>query len=101
LSEQLRVSVKEGRLCFPIWLQPRAGRNRILGVHGGALKVSLTAPPVEDRANRQLIEFLAEILRVPRHSICLVTGRKSRNKVVTVDDLSLADFNQLLHPYLV
>jgi uncharacterized protein (TIGR00251 family) len=83
----------DGRLClkesatevtFAIHVVPRASRNEIAGVEGEALRVRLTAPPVEGAANAALIAFLAEVLGVPRRDVRLVSGQTSRHKVVAV-----------------
>ena len=67
-----------------IHLQPRAARDRVAGLHGEALKVTLTAPPVDNAANSALLTFLAAFLEVPRTSLSLVSGAKSREKRVLV-----------------
>jgi len=67
-----------------IHLQPRAARDRVAGLHGEALKVTLTAPPVDNAANSALLTFLAALLEVPRPSVSLVSGAKSREKRVLV-----------------
>ena len=77
-------------LSFSVRVHPRAKRNSITGVHGDALKLSLTAPPAEGRANEALIAFLAEVLRVPRASVTIAAGQSSRNKVVRITGLSAA-----------
>jgi hypothetical protein len=73
---------------FDVKLHPRARKNAITGTLGDALKVSLTTPPVEGRANQALIEFLAEVLSVPRSSITIAAGQKGRLKVIAVAGLS-------------
>jgi hypothetical protein len=65
-------------------IQPRASRDRVVGLHGEALKIALTAPPVEGAANAALFTFLATLLQVPRTSVSLVSGEKSREKRVLV-----------------
>lgn len=75
---------------------PRAGRNAIVGVQGGRLKVRLTAPPVEGAANTALIEFLARTLDIPRRDVRLVSGERGRNKVVLVCTLTPAEVCQRL-----
>jgi uncharacterized protein (TIGR00251 family) len=65
-------------------LQPRASRNRLIGQHEGRLKIALTAPPVEGEANAALLTFLAALLQIPRSSLRLLDGEKSRNKEVGV-----------------
>jgi uncharacterized protein len=71
-----------------IKLQPRASRQKILGVHGSELRMSVTAPPVDAAANRALIEFLGELLQVSRSQIELIRGQTSRHKTVRIKGLS-------------
>lgn len=68
----------------PVRVAPRASRDAVLGVHDGALKVALTAPPVEGAANESLVKLLAKSLGVSKGSVRLVSGEKSRDKVVVV-----------------
>ncbi len=71
-------------ITFYVKVQPRARRNAIVGELGDALKIALTAPPVDGRANEACIEFLANLLRLPRSLITIVAGQSSRNKVVQI-----------------
>jgi uncharacterized protein (TIGR00251 family) len=71
-------------VTFSIKVQPRAKRNAITGELGDALKISLTAPPVDGRANAACIEFFANLLKVPRSSVTIAAGQISRNKVIRV-----------------
>ena len=73
---------------FAVKVHLRAKKNAITGILGDALKLSLTAPPAQGRANHAVIEFLAGILRLPRSSITIAAGHTSRNKVVRVSGLS-------------
>ena len=73
---------------FEIKVHPRAKKNAITGEVGDALKVSLTAPPVEGRANEACLELLAKILKVPRSSITIAAGQNSRNKLIRVSGLT-------------
>jgi len=73
---------------FAVRVHPRARKNAITGTLGDALKLSLTAPPAEGRANQACIEFLAEVLRLPRSSVTIAAGPASRNKVVRVAGFS-------------
>ena len=72
---------------FQVKVHPRAKKNAITGVVGDALKLALTAPPVEGRANEACIAFLAEVLNVPRSSVTIAAGESSRNKVIRVSGL--------------
>jgi uncharacterized protein len=71
-------------ITFAIKVQPRARRNAIVGELGEGLKIALTAAPIDGRANQACIEFLAELLDLPRSSITIVSGHSSRNKVIRI-----------------
>jgi uncharacterized protein (TIGR00251 family) len=75
-------------VTFAVKVHPRAKKNAITGELDGALKISLTTPPAEGRANHACIEFLAKLLKVPRSSVTIASGQTSRNKVVRVAGLS-------------
>ena len=68
-------------------VQPRSSRNQIVGEQNGALKIKLTAPPVDGEANAALIDFLASCLKIPRKDINLVKGDASRLKLVEIAGL--------------
>ena len=71
-------------VTFAVKVHPRAKKNAITGELGDALKLSLTTPPVEGRANEACIEFFAKLLKVPRSSVTIASGQSSRNKVIRV-----------------
>jgi uncharacterized protein (TIGR00251 family) len=71
-------------VSFAVKVHPRARNNAINGEIGDALKVSLTTPPVEGRANQACIKFFAKLLKVPRSSVTIASGQTSRNKVIRV-----------------
>ena len=85
---------------FAVRVHPRARKNAITGTLGDALKLSLTAPPAEGRANQACIEFLAEVLRLPRSSVTIAAGPASRNKVVRVAGLTASALQQRLSELL-
>ena len=78
------ISEADGSVTFAVRVVPRSGRNQIVGVEGEALKIKLTAPPVEGAANAALIKFLAEWLEVRRSAVSIVSGGRARNKLVRV-----------------
>ncbi len=80
----IEITERDGAVTFPVRVTPRASREAIEGEHQGALKVRLTAPPVEDRANEALRRLLAESLNVPVSAVRIVAGKKSRTKRVSV-----------------
>ena len=73
-----------GGASFAVRVHPRSKKNAITGELSDALKISLTAPPVEGRANQACIEFFAKLLKVPRSSVTIASGQTSRNKVIRV-----------------
>jgi uncharacterized protein len=87
------ITIREnaGGVSFAVKVQPRAKRNGLAGVVGEALKLALTAPPVEGKANAACIEFLAALLNVPPTSVTIVAGHSSRNKSVRVTGVSARD----------
>jgi len=73
---------------FAVKVHPRARKNAITGESGDALRLSLTAPPIEGKANEACIEFFANLLKVPRPSVTIAAGQSSRNKVIRVGGLT-------------
>ena len=86
LRGELMPLIREsaGGVTFVVRVQPRAKKNAITGEVGEALKVSLTAPPVEGRANEACIELFAKLLKLPRSSVTIASGQNSRNKGIRV-----------------
>lgn len=74
----------DGAVRFAVRVQPRASRSGIEGVHGEALKVRLSAPPVDGAANEALVALLADALGVGRREVRVVSGGTSRSKIVEV-----------------
>lgn len=76
---------REGEvITLALHVQPGAKRNEIVGLHGEALKIKLSAPPVEGCANEALLKFIAGIFDVPLRQVELKQGKQSRRKVVLV-----------------
>jgi uncharacterized protein (TIGR00251 family) len=77
-------STATGSVTFWVRVSPRARRNAVEGVVDGALRVRLSAPPVEDRANEGLCRLLAERLKIPVSAVRIIRGRHGRLKQVEV-----------------
>jgi uncharacterized protein len=84
------VPVTQGAqgVTFAVKVHPRARKNAITGTVGDALKLALTAPPVEGKANQAVIEFFADLFAIPRSSVTIASGETSRNKIVRVAGVS-------------
>jgi hypothetical protein len=85
---QFKISKAEGGAAFPVRVVPRARKTEIAGRHGDAVKIRLSAPPVEGAANEALIDFLAELLGVRKSKIEILSGHTSRDKMVCVVGLT-------------
>jgi uncharacterized protein (TIGR00251 family) len=72
-------------LILSVRVQPRASRDELAGLHGQQLKVRLTAPPVDGKANQTLLKFLAKVFGVPVGQVTLLSGDSGRNKRVRVE----------------
>jgi uncharacterized protein len=85
-SESCLIEIRErGReIVVAVRVSPRASRNAFGGEYQGALNIQLTAPPVDDRANKALRRLLAERLKVPVSAVRIVAGQKSRTKKVSI-----------------
>ncbi len=75
-------------VTFAVKVHPRARKSEITGELGDALKVSLTAPPIEGKANEACIEFFANLLKAPRASVTIAAGQSSRSKIIRVTGLT-------------
>jgi uncharacterized protein len=84
----IKIAESPTGTTFSVKVHPRAKRNAITGEVGDALKVALTAPPVDGKANKACIEFFAKLLKVQRSSVSIAAGLNSRNKVVRVTGLT-------------
>jgi uncharacterized protein (TIGR00251 family) len=81
---------------FAIKVHPRAKKDAITGEVGEAIKVSLTSPPVDGRANQACIDFFAKLLKVSRSSVTIAAGESSRNKVIRVSGLKAEEIRSRL-----
>ncbi|MEJ2169053.1 MAG: DUF167 domain-containing protein [Desulfobacterales bacterium] len=69
-------------VVFKVFVQPKSSKNAVVGLHGDALKIKLTAPPVDNAANAMCVKFLAKVLSVSKSSVEIIAGHTSRNKQV-------------------
>jgi uncharacterized protein (TIGR00251 family) len=92
----LEVQERDGAAIFPVSVQPRASKDEIAGEMGGALKVRLRAPAVEDRANEALVEFLAQLLKTPKAAVRILSGDRSRTKRIEIRGVTRQQIHALL-----
>lgn len=80
-----------------LYLQPRASRNKIVGLQGEELKIALTAPPVDGAANKACCVFLAKFCSLPRNCVKLVYGDTSRHKRILLEGADFQEISCLLN----
>jgi len=81
---EIAENIARNSISFQVRVQPRASRDEVAGEMGGALKVRLRAPAVEDRANEALVELLAELLKTSRSAVSILSGERSRIKRIEI-----------------
>ena len=92
----VEITEKDGAVSFRVRVQPRAGRDEIAGEHGGALKLRITAPPVDGKANDACRRLLAKLAGVSPSEVEIIAGLSSKDKVIRVHNLTAARLRQLL-----
>ena len=78
------LNVTPERIRLRLYIQPGAKKTEVVGEHGEALKIRLAAPPVEGKANLALMAWLADAFAVPQRMVILISGEKSRHKLVEI-----------------
>ncbi|MFO0697215.1 MAG: DUF167 domain-containing protein [Polyangiales bacterium] len=96
MTDELRLTETANGVVFDVRAVPRASRDAIAGVMDGAIKLAITAPPVDGEANAAIVAFFAKALRVPKSDVRLVRGERSKQKSVEVRGRSAADVRGLL-----
>jgi hypothetical protein len=91
VGEAFDIQEDDKGITFKVHLQPRSKRDKIVGLHGDALKVQITAAPIEGRANEACIAFFARLFKMPKAKVAIVSGLASRDKLVRLSGVSRAD----------
>jgi uncharacterized protein (TIGR00251 family) len=92
----IRYSQHDRYLTFAVSVVPRASRSEVGGDHNGALRVRLSAPPVDGAANRELVRVLAKSFQVPQNAVEIVSGANSKNKIVRLHGADPRRLEQLM-----
>jgi len=86
----------DGSPLLTVYVQPKASQNRIAGLHGDAVKLMITAPPVDGQANKAVINFIAKLFRLPKSQVTLHSGQQSRTKRLRLDGLTLPEAESII-----
>jgi uncharacterized protein (TIGR00251 family) len=90
------VEHKDKTLRLTLSIQPRASRTRIVGLHGDTVKLAITAPPVDGKANAAVISYIAAFFKIPKQAVHVQSGKTSRTKILAMENISLAEAQALL-----
>ena len=86
-----------GTLILKVLVQPRASKNEVVGIHGGCLKIRVTSPPIEGKANKMLCEFLSQLIGIGKKHIKVIGCQRSRIKQVRVSGSNLEEVRKKLN----
>jgi uncharacterized protein (TIGR00251 family) len=81
-NSMLSIQENSRGITFKVFIQPKSAKNMIAGLHGDAIKIKLTAPPVDGAANKMCIQYLAKCLNVSKSSLKIISGQTSRTKQI-------------------
>lgn len=92
------LSESKDAVLIKVHVQPRASKEGVAGVHGGALKLKVHSPPAGGAANDACIRLLSRLLGVPKRNVSIESGRKSRNKLFSIQGITLDECRKRLSP---
>jgi hypothetical protein len=91
----------DGTVLIRVYVQPKASRSRLVGLHDGCLKLAVAAPPVDGKANKEIVKFLAGILEVPVREVTVKSGLHSRKKLVAVNVPGVNEVRSMIETLLL
>ena len=83
-------------IVIKVKIVPGSSKNKIVGVYNNALKIAITSPPVDGKANKKCIAYLAKYFDVAKSKIEIISGQTSKNKLIRIYDISKKDFLEKL-----
>ncbi len=92
----LDIKEENNAVTIKVRVQPRSAKNQICGLMGDALKIKLTAPPVDGEANKELQQYLAKVFKVAKSQVEIISGLKGRSKTVRINGINTAQAKKLL-----
>jgi uncharacterized protein (TIGR00251 family) len=101
MTSQHKFSNGKHGAALPVRVTPRASRNEIVEIlSDNTVKIRLTAPPVENKANSELIAFLSDVLDIPKSRMEIVAGEKGRDKLVSIEDMDVEEVHKRIIKHL-
>lgn len=93
-------TVSDGLQKLYLHVQPKGSKSKIVGLHDGRLKIAVSSPPVDGKANKEVIRFLAAVFGVHKKDIILKAGLQSRKKTVLVSSISAPAIRDIVQEFL-
>jgi len=81
-------------------VQPRASKTKLVGLHGDRLKIAVASPPVDGKANKEIVNYLAKSLGIPQKGLVLKSGEQSRQKVIAILVLDEGEVRSAIEQYI-
>jgi uncharacterized protein len=100
-SADVDIRAIDGGIEIRLHIQPRARKSGIVGIHNKALKVKISAPPVDDAANRAIIDYFSGLLGLPKSNIKIASGLKSKEKALQIKGISLQIFFEMIEKHFL
>ncbi|MBU4260524.1 MAG: YggU family protein [Proteobacteria bacterium] len=91
--------VADNSVSLDLYIQPKASKNSVCGLHGDELKLAITAPPVDGKANKAVIAFLAKLFGVAKSSVSIISGHQSRHKRCMVQGITLQEASRVVNGF--
>jgi uncharacterized protein len=95
-AQEMQIKPCENGIRFSTIIQPRSSKNEVTGIYKDALKIRLTSPPVDGKANKACLQFFAKWLGISPSKIIIVHGLSSKSKTIEVADLTEKQFHEIL-----
>ena len=100
MSDHPELTPTDGGVMLAVHVQPGAGRTEVVGLHGGALKLRVAAPPADDRANTAVLELVAKEFNLKRGDVTITSGDKSRAKRLKLNGLDVQQASRVVERLL-
>jgi len=80
--------IDKKKIFLKVYINPKAKKNEIVGIFNGYLKIKISSPPVEGKANKTLLQFLSKLFNIPKSKIKIAKGEKSKEKIIEIENFT-------------
>lgn len=94
------IEAADGRPHLFLHVQPKGSRSRVAGLHGRRLKIVVSSPPVDGKANKEVVRFLAAVFGVAKNDVTIKSGLQSRKKTVVISSIAVPELRKIVEQFL-